>query len=116
MDRIPVGNYLDGGLAFAYIGKTHPAPAEPISVRTGKSIGPSVLSALAGRRTVRITYRRAADEFSVAVRQGDEVIERIVTVCTGKHFDTEAAEAIAEREAASAARCRGLDISRVDVP
>jgi hypothetical protein len=75
-----------------------------------------VASVLAVRRTVRITYHRDTDFFQVTVRQGDQQLEWITSALPGKGWDLERVEAYIERQAASAARCRGLDISRVDVP
>lgn len=67
-------------------------------------------------RTVRITYHRTTDLFEVTVRQGEQQLEWITSALPGKDWDLERVEAYVEREAASAARCRRLDISRVDVP
>lgn len=75
-----------------------------------------VASALAARRTVRITYHRASDLFEVTVRQGEQQLEWITSALPGKDWDLERVEAYIERQAASAARSRRLDISRVDVP
>jgi hypothetical protein len=75
-----------------------------------------VASALAARRTVRITYHRDTDFFQVTVRQGDQQLEWITSALPGKGWDLERVEAYIERQAASAARSRGLDVSRVDVP
>lgn len=67
------------------------------------------------RRTVRITYHRKADRFTVDVVEGHNVVETITRVAVGARYDAEQAEALAERTAARAARNRGLDISRLDV-
>jgi hypothetical protein len=98
------------------IDEAHRAFAEPTPVRTGKTIGTLVQSALAGRRTVRITYHRNDDSFNLDVVQGEWVIDCLCRVVPSDRWNLEDVEAYVEREAASAARCRGLDVSRVDVP
>jgi hypothetical protein len=67
-----------------------------------------VTSVLATRRTVRITYSRATELHTVAVVQGDEVLE---TIREGVIIPE-----LAERYAATAAATRGLDIASLDVP
>jgi hypothetical protein len=67
-----------------------------------------VTSALATRRTVRITYVRSTDSYSVDVTNGDDVdYERLGWAGVS--------EARAEEWAAIFARIYRLDISRVDV-
>lgn len=75
-----------------------------------------VASALAARRTVRITYHRNDDSFNLDVVQGEQVIDCLCRAVPSDRWNLEDTEAYMECEAASAARCRGLDISRVDVP
>jgi len=70
---------------------------------------------LFARRTVRITYLRRRDRFAVDVVEGHNVIEPITAVQVGPRYPAEKAEALAEREAARAARRYRLDISRLDV-
>jgi hypothetical protein len=75
----------------------------------------AAIQRLLARRTVRITYLRGRDLFSVDVVEAHNVVEPITCIAVGQRFDAEQAEALAEREAARAARIRRLDISRLDV-
>ena len=70
---------------------------------------------LLARRTVRITYHREADRFTVDVVEGDNVVENITRIAVSLRYDAEEAERLAEHCAARAARNHGLDITRLDV-
>ena len=63
-------------------------------------------SALATRRTVRITYSRASDDYRVDVRQGDRIALIVATGITS--------ERNAEGRAQCAARRFDLDVTRLD--
>jgi hypothetical protein len=67
-----------------------------------------VASALATRKTVRITYHRGSDTHSVEVVLGGTVLD---TIRTGVII-----EDLAEHYAADVAFGLGLPIARVDVP
>jgi hypothetical protein len=68
-----------------------------------------VTSALATRKTVRITYSRNLDTYRVDIVRGDDILETI--------REGVLAEDLAELYATTAARYRdGLDITRLDVP
>ena len=66
-----------------------------------------ITSALATRKTVRITYFRKSMLHRVDIVLGDAVIDNLVTTAN---------EDLAEGYARSAARVLGLDITREDVP
>lgn len=66
-----------------------------------------VTSALAGRKTVRVTYSRSAENYRVDLRLGEKII---IIIATG--IDTEKR---AEGRAAIAAALHEVDITRRDV-
>jgi hypothetical protein len=67
-----------------------------------------VRSALATRRTVRITYVRSSDSYRVDVVSGDTVIDYLLGDLV--------TEELAEVFAGATAHALGLDITRLDVP
>lgn len=69
-----------------------------------------VQSALAARKTVRITYSRTTDQFRVDIVLGDEILDGELGWGPGDE------EGFAEEWAAVFARMYDLPITRVDVP
>jgi hypothetical protein len=67
-----------------------------------------IRAAMAGRRTVRVTYSRTTDDYRVDIYQGERVALLVATGITN--------ETNAEGRARSTARLFGLDVTRLDVP
>jgi hypothetical protein len=73
-----------------------------------------VTSALAARRTVRVTYSRSADTYTVSFNHGDQVVRVLATIHGG--YDLDAAADLATTVARKVAQRGSLDVTEVDVP
>jgi hypothetical protein len=75
-----------------------------------------VTSALAARKTVRLTYWRSTDTYTITVNLGEQVAQELVTICGGHGDGVSDAAYLADSLAARIASRRGLDVTSVDLP
>jgi hypothetical protein len=75
-----------------------------------------VTSALATRRTVRLTYWRSTDTYTITVNLGEQVTQELVTIHGGHGDGISDAADLADNLAAVIASRRGLDVTSVDLP
>lgn len=73
-----------------------------------------VISALATRRTVRVTYSRSADTYTITVNLGEQIVRVLATIHGG--YDLDAAAELATAIARKAAQQGSLDVTERDVP